>query len=132
MVDGEARLYYWGVNGEHYSPHNASFGLATMDASRLAGVRIKEQGASSALVKSVPLVVTGRHLVVTADANSGDSGIIVKLLPVAGAGTEGNVTANVTDAIVIADLPPALVGRNCTVEFELRGKAQLFSFGFAA
>jgi hypothetical protein len=31
---GSASFFYWGVNGEHYAPHNASFGVATVPKGR--------------------------------------------------------------------------------------------------
>ena len=52
---GSASFFYWGVNGEHYAPHNASFGVATVPKGRYVGLRARD-AQQTAIVQTVALV----------------------------------------------------------------------------
>ena len=134
----EALFYYWGVDGEHYSPHNASFGLATMRAGRYAGARRKParagHGVHAVALSSVELQCAGSVLVVTADTCSRVGCPDMTNVTVSVVGHSSLVDtvrgSNVTDHAMGFDLSP-LVGSQITLRFELSGGASLFSFGFA-
>lgn len=139
------------------SPHNASFGLATVPPGRLAGVRLAQaaagardtraagggSNASNATLHSVSLRVTHRHLVLTADAevnNRSNSSVGVTVRPATGAGQPltSQLIHSVTNApIALLDRSgkatdlSELIGHNCTLEFVLHKKARMYSFGFA-
>jgi predicted GH43/DUF377 family glycosyl hydrolase len=144
LENDTASFYYWGVNGEHYSPHNASFGLATMRAGRYAGVRAKatvgppyDDSAHisvGAVFSSVALNCSGNRLVITVDTCSDlrCSGVERMGVSVVGhSALAGSVSgANVTDHVMAFDLS-AVEGSKITLQFELSGGAALYSFGFA-
>lgn len=142
-----ALLYYWGVNGEHYSPHNASFGMATVPLGRNVGIRSlrshhhpdddSAQEAKVAIVRTVALVCSLPRLVITADTG-GAAGARIRAQVVREAefGFENSVVVsgrNVTSLEMTfsgKDLSKFL-GRPIELEFELSGDAALYSFAFA-
>ena len=149
-----ARLYYWGVDGEHYSPHNASFGMATLRPGRYAGVRaiapqssvsasaavdLDGGGAAAVVVATMPLNCTSTQLVVTVDTDTGGpvaGSLRAQIVGVPGltfASSLKIVGVNVTNSVVLWNrepLPARVVGMPITVHFELGGGAALYSFGF--
>eukprot|EP01052_Picozoa_sp_SAG31_P034043 SAG31_NODE_3921_length_3749_cov_6.133973_4_plen_429_part_00 len=138
-----AALYYWGVNGEHYLPHNASFGMATVPLGRYVGIRASHaddnaQEAKVAIVRTVALVCSQPRLVITADAGGASAGARIRAQVVreAGFGFEDSVSVsgrNVTsfEMTFSGKDVSKFLGRPIELEFELSGDAALYSFAFA-
>lgn len=142
--DGE-RLYYWGANGEHYAPHNASLGLAALRPERFAGVSAVsgavDGGDDEPRLRTVDLQCTGPVLVVTGDTQCHGGSISVGVIGSQTLSLEQSIPVvgtNVTQHAV--GFPEAtdpqrplasLVGKRVRLEFRLKGCAVLVSFGFA-
>ena len=139
---------YFGGDGPHYSPpypnplhRNSSFGVATLRPDGFVGVRPKPTIKSDAhahkssslfgTASTVPLLVTGNTLLITADtAPSGNVTVVAHgaELP-GGAVTCGTVSGrNVTDEIMGCDLT-AVVGKTIVLNLMVRN-AVLFVLGF--
>lgn len=146
LMDRQARLYYWGVDGQHYAPHNASFGMATIPARRMAGVRVRGEGV--ALVRTVDINCTASRLIVTVDTNIDNTTTSMVALDrvraqVAGVGDMfGFAASNPITGMNVTDMEMTwgpsnqrdltrFIGRRIVIEFELTGHAAFYSFGFA-
>jgi len=126
-TDGSIRMYYAGGNGPHNGARNTSMGLATLRPDGLGGM------SGSGKWVTVPLLVSGKTLTISADIGPGGS---VRI----GAFGQGHlgvldavpIQANTTDAAVRfssgADFA-SLLGK--TVEFEIEMvDATVFTIGF--
>lgn len=149
---GSASFFYWGVNGEHYAPHNASFGVATVPKGRYVGLRARD-AQQTAIVQTVALVCSLPRLFITVDASSGgEPAAAAAAAAVASARVRAQVVGeagfsfrdstavvgkNVTGFEVTFGTEKknlaGFVGRKIKLEFELRGSgAALYSFGFGS
>jgi len=133
-LDGAERIYYMGGNGPHNGARNSSLGLATLRTDGFAGVQAWT-GTGSFI--TVPLLVTGKTLTITADVAAEVGGAIS--IGVVDGGPAGlrpahaaPVTSNSTDAAVIfqdeADFGK-LVGSEMRLEVKLK-RAMLYTIGF--
>lgn len=66
LMANEERIYYMGGNGPHSGARNSSFGLATLRKHGFAGLSAWE---GKGTVTTLPLLVTGSSLIVSADFN---------------------------------------------------------------
>lgn len=140
QVDGsEVRIYYMGGDGPHYSPatgplhRNTSFGLATLRPDGFVGVR--PNGGETGVGRTVPLLVSGPQLTVTADAATGGSVIIrVRSEKLGGSFLECQplVGQNVTDFGLLGCDLGAIVGEQASLEIEVTAGATVYTVGFVA
>jgi len=120
---------YLGLNGEHYSPHNASFAVAHVDPDRFAGVRAKSR-SGSATGSCVPLdVPSGRtQLLITADTAMSGASVAMTV--------NGELVCTAVQGRNVTVLPL----QNCSLkgvskvklDITLSGGAVLYSWGFAS
>ena len=135
---------YFGGDGPHYSPpypdplhRNSSLGVASLRPDGFVGLAPKSDRplyqSSNGTATTLPLLVSGRKLLITADtAPSGDVTVVANGagLP-GGAVTCGTVSGrNVTDEVMAAcDLGP-VVGQRVTLDLSVRD-AVVYMVGFA-
>ena len=131
------RVYYMGGNGPHSGDRNSSLGLATLRKDGFASV------AGTGVMRTLPLLVTGRQLTVTADFASSGGWLQIGVAdtgPSTPIGIAANhslrVSANGTDIAVHfrggcggPDFA-SLLGTNVTLEV-LMSDAYLYTVGFA-
>ena len=138
------RSDYFGGDGPHYSPpypnplhRNSSLGVASLRPDGFVGLAPKSarplHQSSNGTATTLPLLVSGRQLLITADtAPSGDVTVVANGagLP-GGAVTCGTVSGrNVTDEVMAAcDLGP-VVGQRVTLDLSVRD-AVVYMVGFA-
>lgn len=128
FLDNEIRLYYGAGNGPHTNWRDGSLALATLRPDGFAGIRtVRDEDVGTIVTQ--PVVCTGRHLRLTADAAGGSLSVEVldgKL------GQSRPISGNVTDELVkwdsAADLS-AFVGKPIRLRIELR-KSTLYAFRF--
>ena len=120
------RLYYAPSNNIHDNWWDGLFALATMRPGGFAGYVAADE-ARPAVVETEPVVWTGGHLRVAADADGG--AIFVQIVRTDGShiGTSEPVPGTVTDLPVVFGHDSPAVGAPVRLRFKLRG-AKLFSF----
>ena len=137
----EIRLYYMGGDGPHYSPpypdplhRNTSFGFATLRPDGFVALRAAD--GSRGVGRTVPLLVTGSQLILSADtAGSAAGSVSVQVFSSSVAGgilvCDAIVDENVTDAALgVCDQLESLVGESVVVEFNVTGAAAIYTIGF--
>ena len=107
--DGTHRIYYMGGNGPHSGSRNSSFGLATLDRNRFAGISPSTNGSA---VVSKALTLTSNTSRVTLDIFD-ESCVYFEILNVSGASllTSKPLDSSVTDSTLdFGDVLDPLVG----------------------
>ena len=137
-LPNETRIFYMGGDGPHYSPawpnplhRNSSFGLATLrpDGFVALGPAPAAAGGSGS-AETIPLLVTGPKIFITADTAVARGSVAVQVKGV------GECTAvsgrNVTDEFLAGCDLTAHMGKNVTLVLTVSPGAALYTFGFHA
>jgi hypothetical protein len=150
---GVIREYYFGGDGPHFGVRNSSLGLSEFRASGLAGVGAEREWVWPVVGDTVPLKVTGRHLVVTADTDTvlGENNAGMDLIIPNGSvaisvaatvdGTQQTMEPlqcdvltghNVTDMALDGCDFSHLIGQEVVLTLRVSGGALLYTVGFSA
>jgi hypothetical protein len=129
----EIRLYYGASNGPHTNWRDGFLALATLRPDGFAGYETAAVGQRGKIVTK-PIICTGRHVKVTADAAGARLTVAVADLEIGQWPDSEPITSDVTDAPVMfagreMDLTN-FVGKPVRLTFNLNG-GKLYSFSFA-
>lgn len=127
-ADGAVRVYYAGGNGPHNGPRNTSIGMARLRPDGFGGL------LGSGSVTTVPILVSGPTLIISADVFGQRASVRVGVVGVPGLSIAESmpIAANVTDGAAIftgsASLG-SLVGQHVRLVLEL-SSAMVYTVGF--
>lgn len=131
FLEDEIRLYYGAGNGPHFNWRDGSLALATLRPDGFAGMRSISNDEPGTIITK-PVLCTGEHLCVTADAEGGT--VRVEVLDADGLSMERchPIAGNVTRESVKWDSGDlsAYVGKSIRLKYEIR-KSTLYAFEFA-